>query len=78
MVSSRLAARFVLAFIGQNLGLTVIKCGVSIIAYSPLGRGFLTGKYKSADDFEEGDFRKNNPRFSKEVNTALFASLKPV
>merc|ERR1712093_36495 len=40
--------------------------GVTIVAYSPLGRGFLTGRYKSPDDFEEGDFRKMSPRFSKE------------
>ena len=34
------------------------ELGVSVVAYSPLGRGFMTGRYKSADDFEEGDFRK--------------------
>jgi aryl-alcohol dehydrogenase-like predicted oxidoreductase len=39
---------------------------IALVPYSPLGRGFLSGKYKSAKDFEEGDFRKNNPRFSKE------------
>ncbi len=38
------------------------------VAYSPLGRGMLTGQYKSPDDFEEGDFRKHAPRFSKEVS----------
>eukprot|EP01027_Heterolobosea_sp_BB2_P020751 GEZU01029637.1.p1 GENE.GEZU01029637.1~~GEZU01029637.1.p1 ORF type:complete len:344 (-),score=114.91 GEZU01029637.1:85-1116(-) len=36
---------------------------VAIVAYSPLGRGFLTGRFKSPDDFEEGDFRRYNPRF---------------
>ena len=36
------------------------------MAYSPLGRGFMTGKYQSVDDFEDGDFRKTVPRFSKE------------
>ena len=45
---------------------TARELGVAIVAYSPLGRGFLTGKYKSPDDFEEGDFRKSNPRFSRE------------
>ncbi|KAJ7659163.1 Aldo keto reductase [Mycena polygramma] len=39
---------------------------VQIVAYSPLGRGLLTGQYKSPDDFEEGDFRKMVPRFSAE------------
>ncbi|TDL24464.1 Aldo/keto reductase [Rickenella mellea] len=42
------------------------ELGVSIIAYSPLGRGLLTGQYKSPDDFEEDDFRKKVPRYSKE------------
>ena len=37
-----------------------------VVAYSPLGRGFLTGQYKSVDDFEEGDYRRNNPRFTGE------------
>ncbi|MCJ1475229.1 hypothetical protein MMC13_003890 [Lambiella insularis] len=45
---------------------TCKELGVAIVAYSPLGRGFLTGQYKSPDDFEEGDFRKMSPRFSKE------------
>jgi len=39
------------------------KHDIAIVCYSPLGRGFLTGRYKSIDDFEEGDFRRNNPRF---------------
>ncbi|KAH0828816.1 NADP-dependent oxidoreductase domain-containing protein [Lanmaoa asiatica] len=42
------------------------ELGIKIIAYSPLGRGLLTGRYKSPDDFEEGDFRRAIPRFSKE------------
>jgi aryl-alcohol dehydrogenase-like predicted oxidoreductase len=42
------------------------ELGVALVAYSPLGRGFLTGKYKSPEDFEEGDFRRMTPRFSKE------------
>jgi len=40
--------------------------GVAIVAYSPLGRGLLTGKYKSRSDFKEGDWRLNQPRFSEE------------
>ncbi|KAG2172714.1 hypothetical protein INT43_000061 [Umbelopsis isabellina] len=43
------------------------ELGVSIIAYSPLGRGFLTGAYKKPDDFEENDFRRHNPRFQGEA-----------
>jgi aryl-alcohol dehydrogenase-like predicted oxidoreductase len=39
---------------------------IALVPYSPLGRGFLSGKYKSIDAFEEGDFRRYNPRFSEE------------
>jgi len=45
---------------------TARELGVAIVAYSPLGRGFLTGAYSSPDDFGEGDFRKLLPRFSAE------------
>lgn len=45
---------------------TARELGVAIVCYSPLGRGFLTGQYRSPDDFEENDFRKIAPRFSKE------------
>ncbi len=39
------------------------KFGIGFVPYSPLGRGFLTGRYRSPDDFEAADFRRNNPRF---------------
>jgi aryl-alcohol dehydrogenase-like predicted oxidoreductase len=42
---------------------TVRELGIGFVAYSPLGRGFLSGKYRSADDFSEGDFRGALPRF---------------
>ena len=45
---------------------TARELGVALVAYSPLGRGFISGQYKSPDDFEEGDFRKITPRYSKE------------
>jgi aryl-alcohol dehydrogenase-like predicted oxidoreductase len=45
---------------------TVRRLGIGFVPYSPLGRGFLTGAIKSPDDFEEGDFRKRNPRFMGE------------
>jgi len=45
---------------------TVRNLGIGYVAYSPLGRGFLTGQFKSPDDFPEGDFRKNHPRFQGE------------
>lgn len=45
---------------------TARELGVGIVAYSPLGRGFLTGAITSLDDMEAGDFRRHNPRFSEE------------
>jgi aryl-alcohol dehydrogenase-like predicted oxidoreductase len=45
---------------------TVRELGIGYVAYSPLGRGFLTGQFKSPDDFPEDDFRKNHPRFQGE------------
>jgi len=42
------------------------ELGVAIVAYSPLGRGLLTGQIKSRDDFCEGDIRIYFPRFSEE------------
>lgn len=49
-----------------NLLNTCKELGVAVVAYAPLGRGILTGQIKSPDDFEEGDFRRNIPRFSRE------------
>jgi aryl-alcohol dehydrogenase-like predicted oxidoreductase len=42
------------------------QLGIGIVAYSPLGRGFLTGRIKSPDDFPADDFRRANPRFAGE------------
>ena len=42
------------------------ELGVGLVAYSPLGRGFLTGVIRSYDDLADDDFRKTNPRFSRE------------
>jgi len=39
------------------------ELGIGFVAYSPLGRGFLTGRYKTPDDFAADDWRRNNPRF---------------
>ncbi|MFD2470016.1 aldo/keto reductase [Amycolatopsis silviterrae] len=45
---------------------TCRELGVGIVPYSPLGRGILTGRYRSANDFEEGDFRRTSqPRFAE-------------
>ncbi|HEX7410997.1 MAG TPA: aldo/keto reductase [Bacteroidales bacterium] len=42
------------------------ELGIGFVPYSPLGRGFLTGRFRKDDDFKEGDFRKNYPRFQGE------------
>ena len=42
------------------------ELGIGFVPYSPLGRGFLTGRFKSPDDLPEGDFRRVNPRFEGE------------
>src|SRR3954470_9698093 len=42
---------------------TVRELGIGFVAYSPLGRGFLTGRFRTPDDFAEDDFRRNHPRF---------------
>lgn len=44
---------------------TARELGVNIVAYSPLGRGFLTGTLKSRADLDDTDNRKNHPRFSE-------------
>jgi aryl-alcohol dehydrogenase-like predicted oxidoreductase len=45
---------------------TARELHIAIVAYSPIGRGFLTGTLKSPDDFAEDDFRRSSPRFSAE------------
>ena len=42
------------------------ELGVSLVAYSPLGRGFLSGQIKTVDDLDEDDWRRSNPRFQGE------------
>ncbi|HEV7734089.1 MAG TPA: aldo/keto reductase [Candidatus Binatia bacterium] len=45
---------------------TCRELGVGFVAYSPLGRGFLTGQAKRADEYAKGDSRQNHPRFQRE------------
>jgi aryl-alcohol dehydrogenase-like predicted oxidoreductase len=43
---------------------TLRELGIGVVAYSPLGRGFLSGRITSPDDFGEDDFRRGHPRFT--------------
>jgi len=45
---------------------TVRELGIAFVAYSPLGRGFLTGRFRTLADLPEGDYRRNAPRFQGE------------
>ncbi|MCW2632907.1 MAG: aldo/keto reductase, partial [Pseudonocardia sp.] len=45
---------------------TVRELGIGFVAYSPLGRGFLSGRFRSLGDLDPEDFRRNNPRFQGE------------
>jgi len=45
---------------------TVRELGIGFVAYSPLGRGFLSGRFKSPDELDPDDFRRNGPRFQGE------------
>jgi aryl-alcohol dehydrogenase-like predicted oxidoreductase len=51
------------------------ELGIGFVAYSPLGRGFLSGRFKSPEDLDETDFRRHGPRFTGEN---LAANLKLV
>jgi aryl-alcohol dehydrogenase-like predicted oxidoreductase len=46
---------------------TIRRLGIGFVAYSPLGRGFLSGAIRSRSDLEPGDWRLENPRFSEEA-----------
>ncbi len=51
----------------NGVAATCAELGIPIVAYSPLGRGFLTGDIKSVDDLPEGDRRRMMPRFQPDV-----------
>jgi aryl-alcohol dehydrogenase-like predicted oxidoreductase len=45
---------------------TLQELGIALVAYSPLGRGFLAGRFSSSEELDEGDFRRYGPRFTGE------------
>ena len=58
---------------------TLEELGIALVAYSPLGRGFLSGRFTSPDELEEGDYRRFGPRFTGEnleQNLALAARVR--
>jgi aryl-alcohol dehydrogenase-like predicted oxidoreductase len=57
------------------------KLGIGMVPFSPLGRGFLTGTIRSPEQFDDSDFRKDNPRFTGEnfaQNLRIADSVKAV
>jgi len=67
--------------IEQDVLPTMRELGVGLVAYSPLGRGFLTGTIRSLDDLDAKDFRRVSPRFAQEAldaNLALVERVKEV
>lgn len=45
---------------------TLNELGIALVAYSPLGRGFLSGRFSAPEELDEGDFRRYGPRFTGE------------
>ena len=50
----------------QEILATCCELGIGFVAYSPLGRGFLTGQFRKFDDLPADDYRRNSPRFQGE------------
>jgi aryl-alcohol dehydrogenase-like predicted oxidoreductase len=50
----------------QEIMPTLDELGIALVAYSPLGRGFLSGRFSSPEELDEGDFRRYGPRFTGE------------
>ncbi len=60
---------------------TCRELGIGFVPYSPLGRGFLSGRFKSPEDLDEGDFRRSGPRFTGEnlkANLGLAAKVAEI
>ncbi|MBU3918045.1 aldo/keto reductase, partial [bacterium] len=66
-------------FLDEHIIPTLNELGIGLVAYSPLGRGFLTGSIQSRSELAEDDWRLTNPRFSEEnfaSNLELVAAVK--
>ena len=57
---------------------TVRELGIGFVAYSPLGRGFLTGRFKTADALDADDYRRNSPRFQGDNFVQNLALVKAI
>jgi len=60
---------------------TCRELGIGFVAYSPLGRGFLSGRFSSPDELAENDFRRSQPRFqgeNLEANMRIVAKLREI
>jgi len=58
---------------------TLRELGIGLVAYSPLGRGFLSGRFKSPEELDEDDYRRHSPRFGNEnldANLELVAKVE--
>jgi aryl-alcohol dehydrogenase-like predicted oxidoreductase len=56
----------------------LVELGIGLVPFSPLGRGFLTGEVKRAEDYPEGDFRRGDPRYQGANYDANMAAAKVV
>jgi aryl-alcohol dehydrogenase-like predicted oxidoreductase len=60
---------------------TLRELGIGLVAYSPIGRGFLAGRFADPSELDEGDFRRSNPRFTGdnlERNQRLAAKIREI
>jgi aryl-alcohol dehydrogenase-like predicted oxidoreductase len=60
---------------------TLRELGIGLVAYSPIGRGFLAGRFSDPSELDEGDFRRTNPRFTGEnleQNQRLAAKIREI
>jgi aryl-alcohol dehydrogenase-like predicted oxidoreductase len=60
---------------------TCRELAIGFVPYSPLGRGFLSGRFKSPDELDPGDFRRHGPRFTGEnleANLSLAAKVEEI